>query len=126
MRLLHIATIGGEIAAVFLIYWVFSSMLRPDAVHVVNDTARTVTLNDCQHSLGVASPVEIEPGESAKVHATRACQVHSPDYVGCLAFLADAYRREAKVEVSDLDAFVSADSCARTDTRQKPQLFEAR
>jgi hypothetical protein len=126
VRLLHIATIGGEIVAVFLAYWLFSTMLRPDAVHIVNDTARAVTLANCQHAFGVANPVEIEPGETAKIHATRACQVHSPEYVGCLPILAEAYRRDAKVEVSEMDAFVSADTCAATDTRQRPDPWAGR
>jgi hypothetical protein len=120
-KLFHLGVLAAEIAAVVVLYWACSYALRPDGVRVHNNTIEQVSLRDCDFSLGVSGTIRIEPGETSVVHATGACSVHTLDYIGCLPFLDDAFQRQAVVNVSSMDRFVSAELCSETGTREVPQ-----
>ena len=120
----HVAMFCAEAILLIVLFWACESALRPDSVRIENDTRSSVTLHNCQYSLGSTSPVSVAPGETKSVNAVNACQVHSPDYVGCLVIPASAFSDDFAIKVSRVDTYVSAIACAETDAREMPQTSQ--
>jgi hypothetical protein len=117
----HVAVFCAEAILVVALFWACESALRPDAVRIENDTARSVTLHNCQYSLGATNPIVVAPGETKSVNAVNACQVHSPAYVGCLVIPAEAFETNEAIRVSAVNTYVSSVACASTDAREMPR-----
>ena len=116
----HVALFFGEAILIVVLFWACGSALRPDAVQVTNDTTRLVTLRNCAYTVGTTNSVDVQPGQTRTIHAVRACQVHSPGYVGCLSFADNEFESQAKVRVSAMRTYSSPDACSDTGARQQP------
>jgi hypothetical protein len=117
----HVAVFCAEAILVVALFWACESALRPDAVRIENDTARSVTLHNCQYSMGTTNPIVVQPGETKSVNAVNACQVHSPEYIGCLVIRAEAFQTNEAIRVSAVDTYVTSVTCAATDAREIPR-----
>ncbi|MPZ50152.1 MAG: hypothetical protein GEU75_12795 [Dehalococcoidia bacterium] len=120
-KLGHAALFLSEAVLVIALFWACDSALRPDAVRVLNDTRRSVTLQNCEYSLGSTNPVVLNPGETRSIHAVRACQVHAPEYAGCLSFPDEAYESRAMARVSRMSTYTSLEACSDSGARQRPR-----
>ena len=121
-KLGHLALFCAEALIIVALFWACGKALRPNALNVMNDTNKSVTLLNCQYSLGGSSAVTLQPGHETKLHAVNACQVHAPAYVGCLSFSQELFASKASVRVSRMNSFVSAEACARTGARESPKV----
>jgi hypothetical protein len=116
----HVLVFLAEAVLVVFVFWACDATLRPEAVVVQNDTQRSVTLRNCQYSLGATSSVLLDPGESKSVYAVNACEVHAPAYIGCLLFPQDVFARGETARVSRTTSHVTATVCGETDAKEVP------
>jgi hypothetical protein len=114
----HVLVFLAEAVLVFVVFWACDATLRPDAVAVHNDTTRSVTLRNCQYSLGGANAVQIEPGQTKNVNPINACRVHAPAYAGCLFMTREALQGSATLRVSRASSHVTELACSNREAQE--------